>query len=93
MELNEIKIKDQRVVNHLVTYLNKIEQYKSFDLDQPISLFVSLDNDLIALESERYSWGFTSYSHKPSEVRSATFLSGVPYRNVRSWLDQINLPF
>lgn len=62
---------DEKVLNHLNAYLEKVEKYNNFDVTQALTVYwnTSTDNkDFVALESQEYSWGFVSTKYKTSTI-------------------------
>lgn len=94
MTLNEIKINDNRVSDHLIKFLSKVETWRSFSTDQSVTVFYSVtDQDLVAVESEALSWGFISYNHKPSDMRFTIPLEHIKYDDFKRWVEGLSLPF
>lgn len=62
---------DEKVLNHLNAYLEKVEKYNNFDTSQALTVYWNTkpeNKDFVALESQEYAWGFVSTKYKTSAV-------------------------
>lgn len=68
LTLNEMTIRNEKVLSHLRTYLYKLSGYGNFDDTMKIRVFVDSEGDFTAFEAVEYMLGFTSSGHKLSET-------------------------
>lgn len=91
LPLSEVTVRSPRVRDKLWTYVCGIEQYRYFDLDQHIKVFVSPEKDFLAFESVEYALQFTSQDHKLNElISSPVNVDPVSYPDFRVWLNGIH---
>lgn len=68
IELQDITIRNSKVVSTLKAYLYRISRYSNFDPAMKIRIFVASDCDFTAFEALDFRMGFTSIDHKISET-------------------------
>lgn len=73
-ELNEMTVADEKVLSRLVEFLGKVGQYKNFNDQMTLNVYVDTLGDFVAMEAKNYRVQFCSIAHKLSEIMSGTMI-------------------
>lgn len=84
IELNEMTVSDERIRARLLEYLGKVSQYKNFDENADVRVYVNNDMDFCAFEGVHYRIQFTSNLHKLNELIASEYnIEPVSFRDFK----------
>lgn len=66
--LQDMTIRNEKVLSRLCDYLGNIGCYRNFDPDMQVRIFVTSDGDFTAFEAVDYRASFISNDHKLMET-------------------------
>lgn len=88
--LNDMTIKDKKVLDYLDSYLEKMSRHDNFNEEMTLKVYVNNKNDFTAFEAKDYRINFLSTSHKLMEtIRSSTILDLVTFKDFRSKVTEL----
>lgn len=68
---NDVTIKNEKVRDHLLAYLQRIGNYKNFNEDMPVRIYCDSKKDFTAFEAVDYMLVFSSSAHKMQDTISS----------------------
>ena len=68
---NEVAIKNDKVREHLLAYLNRIGKYNNFNENMPVRIYCDSKKDFTAFEAVDYMLVFSSSAHKMTDTISS----------------------
>ena len=83
--LNDLTIKDQKVLQYLDGYLDKMSKHSNFNEEMTLKVYANSKKDFTAFEAKDYRISFVSTSHKLMEtIKSTVILDYVTFKEFRS---------
>lgn len=83
--LNDLTIKDRKVLEYLDGYLEKMSKHSNFNEEMTIKVYANSKNDFTAFEARDYRINFVSASHKLMEtIKSNSIMDFVTFKDFRS---------
>lgn len=83
--LNELTIKDKKVLEYLDSYLEKMSKHSNFNENMTLKVYANSKNDFTAFEAKDYRISFVSSAHKLMEtIKSSVILDYVSFSDFRS---------
>lgn len=80
ISLRQVTCADDKAFTRVLDYMVKLSNYKNFDEDMPIVVYVDNNRDLIGFESPKYRIQFVNSAHKLYELKDSEIsVDPVPY--------------
>lgn len=76
-KINQMTIRNERVLNNLVAFLNRIEAFPGHDENMKVRVFVSIERDFILMEACSYALSFLSNDHKAAELFASPYTPAI----------------
>lgn len=82
--LRDVTCVDDKAYTRILDYMVKLSNYKNFDENMPVAVYVDNNRDIIGFESLKYRIQFVNNAHKLYEIsNSKVTVDPVPYSALR----------